>query len=302
MNTATSDMAVRGRLVGFSISLAVGLLATGSVAAVAIWGQDYYRLAPGERPFHVYHDLLRPSGHAGLAFGTVATALFVLNLGYLVRKRLINIRWLGPLRFWMSCHVVTGIAGGALILLHAAFAPSSALGILALVALAVTIGSGVVGRYIYAKVPRSLEGRELELGQVRERLHACRHQLEDIGVSADWLRPQVQPEGHDHPRSIPERFVAVLGGDRQSRQDYRRLRRAILTSPDLHASASHILPLARTFCRHQHWLIRYHELRSLLASWRFFHRWLAIVMLAVVAFHIALAIRFGDLWVMGGTP
>lgn len=302
MNTAGRDTAVRGRLVGFSISLAAGLLAIGLATAVAIWGQDYYRLAPAERPFHAYHDLLRPSGRAGLAFGIVATALFVLNLGYLIRKRLISIRWLGPLRLWMSFHVVTGIVGGALILLHAAFAPSSALGVLALVALAVTIASGVVGRYIYAKVPRSLEGRELELGQVREQLHACRHQLEDTGVNTDWLRPQVQPEGRGHPRSVLGRFVAVLGGDRRSRQDYQRLRRAILASPDLCASASHILPLARAFCRHQHWLMRYHELRSLLASWRFFHRWLAIVMLAVVAFHIGLAVRFGDPWIMGGTP
>ena len=302
IDTAARDIAVRGRLVGLSISLAVGLLAIGLATAVGIWGQDYYRLAPAERPFHAYHDLLRPSGRAGLAFGVVATVLFVLNLGYLIRKRLINVRRLGPLRLWMSFHVVTGIVGGALILLHAAFAPSSALGVLALAALAVTIASGVIGRYIYAKVPRSLEGRELELGQVREQLHACRHQLEDIGVSADWLRPQSQPEGHGHPRSILGRFAAVVGGDRRRRQDYRQLRRAILASPNLRASASHILPLARTFCRHQHWLIRYHELRSLLASWRFFHRWLAIVMLAVVAFHIGLAVRFGDLRIMGGTP
>lgn len=280
----------------------MGLVATGLGVVVGIWGRDYYRLAPAERPFHAYHDLLRPSGRAGLAFGAVATALFVLNLGYLLRKRLINVRRLGPLRLWMSFHAATGIAGGALIVLHTAFAPSSALGVLALVALAVTIASGVVGRYIYAKVPRSLEGRELELGQVREQLHACRHQLEDIGVSADWLRPQSQPEGHGHSGSILGRFAAVIAGDHRRRQDYRQLRRAILASPNLHASASHILPLARTFCRHQHWMMRYHELRNLLASWRFFHRWLAIVMLAVVAFHIGLAIRFGNLWILGGTP
>jgi hypothetical protein len=49
MNTAVRDVAVRGRLVGFSLSLAVGLLALGGATAVGIWGQDYYRLAPAER-------------------------------------------------------------------------------------------------------------------------------------------------------------------------------------------------------------------------------------------------------------
>ena len=302
MNPAVPDITLRGRWTRFSISLATGLLAVGLAAAVVVWGWDYYRLPPIERPFHAYHELLRPSGRAGLIFGAFATVLFVLNLGYLIRKRLINIRWLGSLRTWMSFHVVTGLIGGTLILLHAAFAPSSALGILALVALAITLVSGVVGRYIYAKVPRSLEGRELELEQVRERLHACRHELEDIGVSEEWLRPRSQPPESDHHKGLLARLRTVLGGDRQSRRDYRQLRRNILGSMDLSASAGHILPLARTYCRHQQWLIRYHELRHLLASWRFFHRWLAIVMLAVVAFHIGLAVRFGDMWIMGGTP
>jgi len=302
MNTDVSDISLSRRVIRFSISLTAALLAVGLATTVFALGRDYYSLPRAGRPFHIYHDLLRSSGRAGLTFGVFATALFVVNLGYLVRKRLINVRWLGSLRTWMSFHVVTGIVGGALIPLHAAFAPSSALGVLALVALAITVASGVIGRYLYAKVPRSLEGRELELEQVRERLQADRHELEAIGVSAAWLRPQTPPEGIEPPRSVRARFLAVLSGDRQSRRDYRRLRHAILASPELRVSARHILPLARTFCRYQHWLTRYHELRNLLASWRFLHRWLAIVMLAVVGFHIGVALRFGDLWTMGGTP
>jgi hypothetical protein len=170
----------------------------------------------------------------------------------------------------MSFHAVTGIIGGAVIGLHAAFAPSSALGVLALVALATTVVSGVIGLYIYAKIPRSLEGRELEIEQVRERLQADRHQLEAIGVSTAWLYPQTPPEGVEHPRTMPARLMAVLRGDRQSRREYRRLRRAILASPELRVSVRYILPLARAFCRHQHWLARYHELRNLLASLAFF--------------------------------
>ncbi len=302
MNPPAPDVTVGARFVRLSLSVAAGLLAIGLATAVAVLGHDYYRLPPAERPFHVYHDLLRPSGHLGLLCGAFATALFVLNLGYLIRKRLINVRGLGALRTWMSFHVVTGIVGAAVITLHVAFAPTSALGVLALVALAITVASGVIGRYLYAKVPRSLEGRELEIEQVRERLHAYRHRLEEAGVSTEWLRPLMLPEGKDRPRGTLARFAALFGGDRQSRRDYRRLRRAVLAEPQLRASAGRILPLGRAFCRHQHWLIRYHELRNLLAAWRFFHRWLAIVMLMVVACHIGLAVRFGDLWILGGAP
>jgi hypothetical protein len=302
MNLAVPDITIRARVIRLFISLTVGLLAVGSTISVAVRGQEYYRLARAERPFHPDHDVLRPSGQAGLTFGMVGTALLVLNLGYLVRKRLIRTRWLGSLRTWMSFHAVTGIAGGALIFLHAAFAPSSALGILALVALAITVVSGVIGRYLYAKVPRSLEGRELEFEQVRERLQAYRQQLEEAGVRAEWLGLQTLADRYDPARSLLGRLRAAGAGEHRSRGDYRRLRRIILDSPPLRSSAGQVLPLARAFCRHQQWLRRYHEVRNLLASWRFFHRWLALVMLAVVAFHVSLALRFGDLWIMKGIP
>lgn len=190
----------------------MGLLVLGLATVVAVWGHDYYRLNLAERPFHLHHNLLRPSGRMGLTFGVFATALFVLNLGYLVRKRLINIRRLGSSRIWMSFHAVTGITGGALIVLHSAFAPSSALAILALVALGITLLTGIIGRYLYAKIPRSLEGWELEQEQVRERLHACRHQLEDAGVRAEWLRPRSSAPGRERSKGFFASVRIVLRG------------------------------------------------------------------------------------------
>ena len=59
-----------------------------------------------------------------------------------------------------------------------------------------------------------------------------------------------------------------------------------------------VLPLLRGVAREGQWLARYHELRTLMRGWRFLHRWLALVMLMLAAFHIGVAIRFGDLWVL----
>jgi len=300
--TAASPRPSSAGLVRLLLSLAVGGVAIGSVSLLLMWGWEYYLLRPAARPHHVYHEYLRPSGRSGLVFALVATGLFVLSLGYLVRKELIHTRWIGSLRAWMDCHAITGLVGAVLVLFHAAFAPSSALGILAIIALLITVLTGIAGRYIYAKVPRSLEGRELEIEQVRDRFGAFRQQLKENGVKADWLTLTMRPDNYMPPRTLPGRLVAMIRGDHQSRQEYRQLRRAILASPELRPSARRILPLAKAFCRYRHWLTRYHELRNLLASWRFLHRWLAIVMLSVVAVHIGLALRFGDLWILGGTP
>jgi len=300
MTAAAKTISTPARVLRFLLSLTVGALAITLMAAVLTWGWDYYTLPQMRRPFHPYHSLLRPSSYMGLVLGAVATGLLVLNLGYLVRKRLIAVRWLGSLRTWLDFHVVTGIVGGALIFFHAAFAPCSALGILALAALLVTVVTGIIGRYVYVHVPHSLEGRELELEQVREQLDCCRRQLEEIGIRADWLHLRDAPAARERTTGVPRSFLSLIIGDHQRRRDYRQLRRAVLSSSQLRPSARQILPLVRVFCRQWQWMVRYHEWRGLLASWRFFHRWLAIVMLTVASFHILLAVRFGDLTILGG--
>ncbi len=44
------------------------------------------------------------------------------------------------------------------------------------------------------------------------------------------------------------------------------------------------------------------SLKSMLQTWRFLHRWLAILLLAAVVLHIVVAVRFGNLWILGGRP
>ncbi len=275
-------------------------LVLGIFACFIIFHWDYYSLPRAERPFHAAHSSLRSSGLAGLWMGVGAASLFVLNLGYLVRKRLIRFSWLGPLRQWMNFHVVTGIVGGGCVAVHMAMAPSSAMGTMALIALCITVVTGIVGRTIYIRVPRSAEGRELEFRQVKDQLEQCRLELELTGVHANWLHGEKPQEGVRHT-SLMGGFAALIVGDRQRRHDYRQLRKEILGSARLKESAAHILPIAQAYCMHWQWFVRYYELRNLISSWRFFHRWLAILMLFVVLGHVVVAIRFGGLSLFGGS-
>ena len=274
----------------------------GLLAGIVVWGWDYYTQSPSQRPSHVLHGLLRPSGRLGLILALVGTCLLVANLGYSIRKRLIHVQGLGSLRAWMAFHVWTGLVGGELILVHSAFRPQSALATLAVVALLITVLTGVIGRYIYAHVPRSLEGRELGLEEVRSRLEICRRRLADLGVDTDQLHIEGRPQARDHRTGILGNLLALITGDRQCHRDYLRIRREVLSSDRLAQEAGEILPLILTFCRQWQWFVRYHELRRLTASWRFLHVWFAVVMLMAASFHIVLAVRFGGLWILGGRP
>ena len=278
------------------------LLSVASCAVVLkiVWpGRDYYLLAAAERPMHAYHDMLRSSGAGGLSFGLAGTILIFLNLTYLIRGRFFHADWLGSMRSWMSFHVFTGLVGPLLILFHSAFMLRSPLASIAFLALMIVAGTGVVGRFIYAHTPRSVQGKELELAELQKNLGAYRADMQKMGFSIDMFEnthPAVRrTSANGGMISILASFIAE---DRRQTQEYRQLQEAVMSSAEIqtgHAHAREILELGRRYFKERQWLDRYQELRSMMSSWRFFHRWFAIVMLIIAAFHILVAAAMGDL-------
>jgi hypothetical protein len=269
----------------------VALLAAGGLGGFAAWGADYYRVPFHERPIHARHCLLRSGEGAGLVLGIAAAGLFATNLLYLLRKRLISWERLGSLRAWMAFHVGTGLLGAVCVLLHSGFHLRSALGWLAAVPLVVVVATGLVGRYIYAHVPRSAEGRELDRGELRRRLLAEQERLRALGFEV------AIPDEQEHwvPRSLPARILALVAGDREVAREYRALRDRLLADPRVGAEALRILPLLRRFAQDQHRLARHGELRSLMGAWRFLHRWLALLLLFALVFHVLIALRYAEI-------
>jgi hypothetical protein len=267
---------------------------------ITLWpNRSYYFLPLAERPLHPNHQLLRSSGKWGLSYGIAGTVLMFLNLTYLLRKQLINIQWLGALRSWMAFHVFTGLLGGALVLFHSTLSPHSALGILGFISLWIVVITGLIGRYIYAHIPRLLEGRELELEEIRSHLEEYRIQLDRLGVGSGFFAPL--PTSADHnEKSLLTSLLGLVTGDAQMRRDLKNLKHRISQTPRLQSQMNEIISLARRYHTERDWLIRYYELRSLMGRWRFFHRWFAIVVLVMAFFHIAVSIQMGNLWFLNG--
>jgi hypothetical protein len=243
----------------------VAVIALVAVAVGAWIGADYYHLPARARIGHPQHSSLRSSGSIGLLCGVLGTALFLLNLSYLLRKHLLSLQWLGTLRAWMGMHLVSGLLGAVLIAFHSSFLPRSALGILALSGLGIVVATGLVGRYLYALVPRGSDGHEMDAPELRAHLLDLRKELDAAGIPEELLRGRKE--------------LRILKGRLRGRPEAR------------------LLPVARAFVRDRRRLARLGEMRALLSTWRFFHRWLAIVMLVLAVFHIAIALRFGDLGV-----
>src|SRR5580693_6835397 len=156
------------------------------VAGFALYGLDYYALGSGERPFSPKHDLLRPSGPIGVNLGVFGVLLFFLIYLYPLRKKWAWLGRQGNARHWLDFHVILGTLAPLVIALHSSFKFGGIAGMAFWIMTAVTL-SGFIGRYLYAKIPRSLNAAELTIKEIQDAEVQLRWNAEDkhekIGTS-----------------------------------------------------------------------------------------------------------------------
>ena len=109
---------------------------------------------------------LTPENGVGYWLGIAGGSLMLLLLLYPLRKRIKSLRALGTVGFWFRTHMVLGVVGPVLILLHANFRLGSINSNVALAAMLVVAISGVVGRYLYSKIHLGMYGRKTEVQEI----------------------------------------------------------------------------------------------------------------------------------------
>lgn len=144
-----------------------------TLAALAILiylGRSYYNLPIEERFFHPMYEMLKPSGYLGHGFGITGTLLILIGLfSYMARKHL-KIFWgWGLLKHWLEFHIFLCTLGTLLVLFHTTFKFGGLVSI-GFWSLMIVWFSGLIGRFIYIQIPRTIEGRMLSMQEVQERI------------------------------------------------------------------------------------------------------------------------------------
>jgi len=267
-------------------ALAAAFVLTVLALAWALRHADYYGLPMPERPTHEKHEWLRPGQGIGLALGLAAAGLIVLNLAYLARRADWRGFRFGSLRLWMTSHVATGILALLCATLHGAMMPGDTVGGRAFWALVVLAVTGAIGRYFYAYVPRAANGRELELAEIRGRLAELSAEVEAY-VARDVTDRQWSG-------SFFGRLLALAGMHGAERRMVARIRRDARRRRLSPAALRETIGLARRAYRTALMAAHYEDLRALLQSWRWFHRWIALLMVLLVLVHVWSALAYGD--------
>jgi hypothetical protein len=111
-----------------------------------------------------------PGSDFGYYLGLAGSLMMLALLGYPLRKRVPALQRLGTLKWWFRTHMVLGIAGPMLVLLHSTFRVSSLNAAVALSCMLLVAGSGIVGRFLYTRIHYGLYGREVSLAGLRAEL------------------------------------------------------------------------------------------------------------------------------------
>ena len=96
----------------------------------------------------------------GHLIGVVGSLLMLLTETlYSFRKRSRKAYW-GSMESWLQFHIFTGLVGLYMVLLHTSWKFNGLAGATTLLTIIIVI-SGFIGRYIYTRIPRTLEGLEI---------------------------------------------------------------------------------------------------------------------------------------------
>lgn len=91
---------------------------------------------------------------------------------YSLRKRSRSVRW-GRMSLWLQFHIFTGLVGPYMVLLHTSWKFNGIAGITTLFTVIIVV-SGFIGRYLFTRIPRTIDGLEIEGALSQEALRQAR--------------------------------------------------------------------------------------------------------------------------------
>jgi len=261
-------------------------------------GISYYSISLEERFYHPDHNLLKPSGILGHGLGIIGSLFIIIGMGsYMVRKRYRTLSRIGLLKHWLEFHIFLCTLGPIMVLFHTAYKFGGLVAVSFWSMVAVFL-SGIIGRFIYIQIPRTIEGRELSLQEVREMKSDVAGIVRDSfnldKVSYDILADSIKKKVELYNRNAIIRYIRKYFDDRKSIQAVRTvLKRNKLPK----AEYKKILALVKDDIMLNRRIERLDTMQNMFKYWHVAHLPFALVMLIIMIIHVGVTIVFGYRWI-----
>ena len=255
---------------------------------------SFYLMDFTERPRHPNYRLLKPGGLLSHGLGILGSLMMLLLLFYSVRKRTRIFGKAGALSRWLDIHIFFGTIGPALIILHSTLKLNGIVSI-SFWSMIMVVLSGILGRYLYIQIPRSIRGNELsqdEIHQQRKRLADQMQQKYNIDQS------EMQQLERAVMGSVKKGLIGMVFADlfrffrlfSIQRQLRRRKKIPKKSSKQLIELLIQIALLDRRIAL----LSKVHKLFH---YWHVFHKPFAVIMYVIMFVHVGIAVWLGYTWI-----
>lgn len=246
------------------------LIILGTFILLAFYGASFYKLPVEDRFFHQQYELLKPSGFIGHALGICGSLLIVSGMVlYTLRKRVKAFSRWGRLKNWLEFHIFLCTWGTVMVLFHTTFKFGGVIAI-GFWSLVIVWVSGLIGRFLYIQIPKTIEGREFTL-----------YELIDSRQKATQFLQET------YKINFPE----------IKKSSFSQIKFRLIENKIPKNEFGHIKKLIRKQKILEYRINRLDRMRKLFHYWHIAHIPFAAIMVLILIIHVSVVLFFGYKWI-----
>ncbi|MCB0659885.1 MAG: hypothetical protein KDC04_03055 [Saprospiraceae bacterium] len=256
------------------------------------YGQDYYMTPMEERFYHDDHQSLKPSGLYGHGFGIIGTLMILIGVfGYMSRKRYRFLNKLGALKYWLEFHIFLCTLGPILVLYHTTFKFGGIVSI-SFWSMVAVVASGVLGRFIYLQIPRTIQGRELSLQEIQDIKSNAANTLENMD-----LDNSLSNEINELLTTPVDENVSWLDHLKREREFKRKIKSSLVSARLSNDKVRYIMHAVGEELSLNRKIQRLVTMQKYFRYWHIAHLPFALIMLIIMIIHVVVTVTFGAKWI-----
>lgn len=262
-------------------------------------GFDYYTTPLTERFFHNDYRQLKPSGYVGHGYGIVGSILMIIGvLSYVIRKRSKRFARLGLLKHWLEFHIFLCTLGPLLVLFHTAFKFGGIVSISFWSMVAVVL-SGVIGRYIYIQIPRSIDGTELNFEESRKLNFDLGFQLRQKHLLDGSILEKLESFSDNESSSINlvNMLPIMLKGFWNDKKSLHEIKQSLKKNSISSKNIREVVKVCKRKLKLNRRLSLLKTTQKLFSYWHIAHFPFAVLMLVIMVVHVIITLAFGYKWI-----
>jgi hypothetical protein len=216
---------------------------------------------------------------------------------YIIRKRVRRFGRIGLLKHWLEFHIFLCSVGPMLVLFHTAFKFGGIVAVSFWSMVAVVL-SGIMGRYIYVQIPRSISGKELSLNEVRLLDEELTQKLKGKTNLSEELQITINTFDLNSYISSNSNFITVLlKGYSVTNELFKKVKKDLSQNNVPKHNRKEILKLTKNKLALDRKIKLLRSMQNIFKYWHIFHLPFAIIMLVIMLVHVGVTIAFGYKWI-----